>query len=93
MLLANTPTPVPSVVWVPVINGLAVVLQQTPRAVTAEPPSELIFPPLNAEVLVIDVAATVVNVGELPVGLVGLEFSALNSFWQLKKKTDSKNIK
>ena len=38
-------------------------LQQTPRDVTEAPPSEVMFPPLVAEVIAIDEAAVVVSVG------------------------------
>ena len=46
-------------------------LQQTPRAVTGEPPSDVILPPLDAVVLVIDVAAVVIIVGKSPVFPIG----------------------
>jgi hypothetical protein len=88
MELANAPVPVPSVVWLPLITGFVVVLQQTPRAVTVEPPSELILPPLAAVVLVIDVGAVVVSVGAMADGLVGPPFSTLISFSQPKASTD-----
>ena len=39
------------------------VLQQTPRAVTAEPPSEVIFPPDTALVVPMIVIAVVDRVG------------------------------
>ena len=56
--------PVPSVVLVgKAMVGFAVVLQQTPRAVTAAPPSALMVPPLVAVVFVIAVTAVVVIVG------------------------------
>jgi hypothetical protein len=45
------------------IVGFADVLQHTPRAVTATPPSLVILPPLVAVVLVIEDAAVVVSVG------------------------------
>jgi len=64
MLLVNIPIPVPSVVLVDkAMVGFAVVLQQTPRTVTAAPPSALIVPPLVAVVDVIAVTAVVVMVG------------------------------
>ena len=67
MLLVNAPIPVPSVVWFPVTTGADVVLQQTPRAATAAPPSELILPPLAEVVVVIELIAVVVSVGiEIP---------------------------
>ena len=43
--------------------GLDTVLQQMPLNVISDPPFELILPPLSAEVLVIEVAAVVANVG------------------------------
>jgi hypothetical protein len=46
-----------------VIVGAAVVAQQTPFAVMAALPSEVIFPPEIAEVKVIEVTAVVVRVG------------------------------
>ena len=80
MLLAKTPLPVPSIVFVDKeILGFAAVLQQTPRAVIVAPPSSVIFPPLVAVVFVIDVTAVVVRVGN-----VATIFSGLSSFWQLK---------
>lgn len=79
MLLANTPLPVPLVVWLPVTTGLGEVLQHTPRAIMAAPPLFVILPPLVAVVLVMEVAAVVVTVGML--AKIG---SGLSSFWQLK---------
>jgi hypothetical protein len=64
ILLVKTPVPVPSDVLV--LNATVapeLVLQQTPRAVTAEPPSVDIFPPEDAVVLVIEEIAVVVSVG------------------------------
>ena len=63
--------PVPLVVLVDkAMVGFAVVLQQTPRAVTAAPPSVLMFPPLVAVVFVIAVTAVVVIVGIVVVDAV-----------------------
>jgi len=62
-LLENAPIPEPSVVLVLAVVGLEVVFQQTPRAVTAAPPSDEMLPPLVAVVLVIEDAAVVVRVG------------------------------
>ena len=65
------PIPVPSVVLVDkAMVGLAVVLQQTPRTVTAAPPSVLIVPPLPAVVLVMADMAVVVMVGMVEVDAV-----------------------
>ncbi len=53
-LLEKEPIPVPSLVFV--VNemvGFAEVLQHTPRAVTAEPPLDEIFPPEVADAAVI----------------------------------------
>ena len=75
MLLAKMPVPVPSVVWLPVATGFAVVAQHTPRVVIVAPPSSVMLPPLNAVVLVMDVAVAVVIVGTN----AGI-FSGLNSF-------------
>lgn len=63
ILLAKLPVPVPSVVLLSVIVGEALVLQQTPRAVTLKPPSEVMLPPLEAVVSPILVTAVVVNSG------------------------------
>jgi hypothetical protein len=68
MLLVNEPIPVPSDVFVvSAIVGSAVVLQQTPLALTELPPSEVIFPPLVAVDPVMAVTAVVVIVGKTPV--------------------------
>ena len=71
MALVNVPIPVPLVVLVgKAIVGFGVVLQQTPRAVTAAPPSVLIVPPLLAVVFVIAVTAVVVIMGMVDVDAV-----------------------
>jgi len=78
--LVKIPVPLPSVVLVAkAVVGLAVVLQQTPRAVMTAPPSSVMFPPLVAVVFVIDVTVVVVRVGKL-----ATIFSNVSSFWQLK---------
>jgi hypothetical protein len=64
MLLVKLPVPLPSVVWLPAVVGLADVDQQTPKAVTAAPPSLLTVPPEAAEVAVMLDAAVVVTVGK-----------------------------
>ena len=51
--LEKLPKPAPSVVLLSAIVGLGIVLQQTPLAVTADPPSSVIFPPMVADVVVI----------------------------------------
>jgi hypothetical protein len=63
MLLTKVPAPVPSLVWLPLTNGEAEVLQHTPLAVTADPPIEVTFPPLVAVVWVMAVTAAVVTAG------------------------------
>jgi hypothetical protein len=50
--LVNAPMPVPSVVLLFPVVGLADVVQQTPLAVIAAPPSLGMFPPLVPEVVV-----------------------------------------
>jgi hypothetical protein len=54
----------PSAVLLFAVVGFAVVLQQTPRAVTAAPPSAVILPPLCAVVPIMEVIAVVVKVGK-----------------------------
>ena len=62
MLLLNVPVPVPSMVFVfNSMVGLGLVLQHTPRAVTAELPSETTTPPATADELVMDVALAVLT--------------------------------
>jgi hypothetical protein len=61
--LVNEPVPLPSVVLLSAVVGLAEVLQQTPRAVTDAPPSEVTLPPPDAVVEVIEVIVAVVTVG------------------------------
>ena len=67
MELGKAPVPVPSVVFELTVVGFAVVLQQTPRAVTAAPPSLEIFPPPVAVDEVTAESAVVVNVGRIAV--------------------------
>jgi hypothetical protein len=73
--LTNGPVPVPSVVLLFAIVGPAVVLQQTPFAVIAPPPSVAIVPPEVAEtavialifaVVIVESTASVVNEISLP---------------------------
>ena len=65
MELANDPVPVPSAVFEPEIVGPVVVLQQTPRAVTVNPPSLVTLPPVSAASEVIEVITFVVTAGRL----------------------------
>ena len=58
------PVPEPSLVFVlKEIVGFVLVDHTTPLAVTVAPPSELIFPPDVALVVVMELADTVLNVG------------------------------
>ena len=64
MALTKIPVPVPLIVLVDnAMVGLAVVAQQTPRAVTVAPPSLVTLPPLVAVVMVMAVVVAVVIVG------------------------------
>ena len=63
MELEKLPLPLPSVVGLLDVVGLGEVLQHTPRAVTAAPPSEVTFPPLEAVVVPVAVVVLVVTVG------------------------------
>jgi hypothetical protein len=63
MLLVKLPVPVPSAVLPFVRVGILTGFQQTPREVTAAPPSEVTSPPLSAEFTVIFVTAALVTVG------------------------------
>jgi hypothetical protein len=63
--------------------GLVEVLQQTPHADTAPPPSEVTAPPLLAEAVVIEDIAVVVSVGITIVGVgFGVGVGLLLSFLQ-----------
>ena len=62
-LLMKLPVPVESVVKELVVVGVEVVAQQTPLAVMAPFPSEVIFPPETAVVKVIEETIVVVTVG------------------------------
>ena len=57
------PIPEESLVFLSAIVGLVDVLQHTPRDVTADSPSEFIFPPQEAVVEVILVTSAVVRTG------------------------------
>lgn len=90
MLLENVPVPVPSDVCVEFRLGLCEVAQQTPRAVTADPPSLLIFPPLIAETFVIEPGVIVLTINLAGSGS-GVS-AKLGDFWQDEKET-AKTIK
>jgi hypothetical protein len=71
--LLKAPIPLPSVVFVlNVTVAPGTVLQQTPRAVIADPPSEVIFPPDVAVVSPINVIAVVFNVGPVDFKVVNV---------------------
>ena len=59
----NEPVPVPALVWLPEVVGLADVPQHTPRSLTAAPPSEVTSPPETADVLVMPVTSVVLTTG------------------------------
>ena len=61
--LTNEPVPVPLLVQLPVMSGLAAVPQQTPLALTVTPPSLVTVPPAVAGVEVIAVIDAVVTTG------------------------------
>ena len=69
MALVKLPEPVPSEVFELSTVGFVEVLQQTPRAVTAAPPSLVILPPLVAVVEVRDEIAVVVKTGKIAVAV------------------------
>lgn len=54
MLLVKVPVPVPSDVFELAVVGFCVELQQTPRAVTVDPPAFVTLPPLVADQEVMD---------------------------------------
>ena len=68
MLLLKLPMPLPSEVWLSATVGLCEVLQQTPRAVTVEPPEEVTSPPQVAVVVVILETLPVITVGRETAG-------------------------
>lgn len=61
MELVKLPVLVPSIVCESEVVGFGEVLQQTPRAVTDEPPSDEMLPPQRAEVVLTCVAFVVVT--------------------------------
>jgi len=64
------PVPLPSVVLLFAMVGLGLGLQHTPLAVTVAPPSDVILPPLDALVEVIEDIALVTMVGAVTIGLI-----------------------
>ena len=62
--LEKMPVPVPSLVQLSTKEGLGEVLQQTPFAIIADSPSEVISPPPVAVVALIFEIAAVVTVGK-----------------------------
>ena len=64
-VLVKVPLVAPSVVLLFEVVGVAVVLQQIPEIVIAEPPLDVIVPPALAAYLVILLAAVVVSVGAI----------------------------
>lgn len=61
--LVKLPEPVPSEVLSSAVVGSLLLLQQTPRVVTEDPPSFVIFPPLVTVVAVIADKSVVVKMG------------------------------
>lgn len=62
-VLVKAPFPVPLIVLLFRMVGLGFVLQHTPLANTADPPSKVIAPPVMNDDVVILLAAVVVNIG------------------------------
>ena len=78
MVLVNMPVLLPSVVLVAkAMVGLAVVLQQTPRAVTVAPPSATTLPPPDAVVIVTADIELVVTVASAVYVLVVVKLNSL----------------
>ena len=76
ILLVKLPAPVPTDVLV--LNAIVapeLVLQHTPLAVTAEPPSVVIFPPEPAVVLVTEETVVVVRAGIVARAVVVNDYS------------------
>jgi hypothetical protein len=63
IVLVKLPVPVPFEVLLFAVVGFGVTLQQTPRLVTDDPPSFVIFPPLIADVVVMEDKNVVESVG------------------------------
>ena len=65
IVLVKIPLVVPSVVLLSDMVGVAVVLQQIPEAVIADPPLDVIVPPALAAYFVILLTTVVVKVGAI----------------------------
>ena len=76
MLLVKTPVPEPSIVLLFAVVGFAVVLQQTPLAVTGEAPCKVTFPPPVAVVMLMFEGVVVVTEGGPP---LNTETSEINT--------------
>ena len=77
MLLENDPFPDPSMDLEFKIVGFILRPQHTPFAVIGEPPSEAMFPPLNAVVTEVAIGAVVVRVGKIATDAVVNEVEVL----------------
>ena len=66
IMLVKLPVPLPSVVLELLVVGFDEVLQQTPLAVTVDPPSDVTLPPQTALLEVIEDTELVVTVGVVP---------------------------
>ena len=62
-LLVKLPVPLPLLVLLSPVVGLPPVFQQTPRAVTDVPPSEVTLPPQDAVVVVMELTLATVTAG------------------------------
>jgi hypothetical protein len=68
--LVKEPVPVPLEVFVPEIVGLEDVPYATPLAVTDAPPGDTTYPPVEAELVVMEVGGQlVVTVGRAMIGV------------------------
>ena len=65
MFTVNDPVPVPLLAWLPLVVGLWLVPQHTPRSVTVPPPLLVTLPPPVAEVEVMFITSLVVTVGSV----------------------------
>jgi len=86
--------PEPSAVLLFAVVGFAEVLQQTPRAVTAAPPSAVILPPLCAVVPVMEVTAVVVKVGKPGAGGAGLTgfLQPLKTIIEIRRRSEKNDF-